>query len=314
MSETTTVQISECTEPAELYRHYQNEFEPQPCYIELDLRDGMMLATYNAEIGNAVPFEVYYGFQRRYAIPILHAEAVNRVMEELTPLAERVLADWEKVWDGENMVARLGEDAEAAEEEIRSKLVFDEGDPDLLVVWSAEDAVYGSDSDITAATTDKELDDLEAQILREFKDSAEEGQVIHLDGVGAYLRQIRDQLADEDPLTDAELRAAREYLGLTGDHLAKVLGVNPRTLRSWEQGRDPIPGRIRPEIAELLADTKQTVEAMVEEEEDVLFTYRDDEEYQAANPADRWSAAWHRRVCARTAERTGARVEYAEED
>ena len=33
----TTVQIIDCTDPAELYRHYDGEFEPQPAYIELDL-------------------------------------------------------------------------------------------------------------------------------------------------------------------------------------------------------------------------------------------------------------------------------------
>ncbi len=51
------------------------------------------------------------------------------------------------------------------------------------------------------------------------------------------------------------MRAAREYLGLTGGHFAKMLCVNPRTVRSWEQGRDPARGRIRPEAAELRVGT-----------------------------------------------------------
>lgn len=49
----------------------------------------------------------------------------------------------------------------------------------------------------------------------------------------------------------AELRCRREYLGLSSDDLARILGVNPRTIRSWETGRDPVPERISAELADL---------------------------------------------------------------
>ena len=39
--------------------------------------------------------------------------------------------------------------------------------------------------------------------------------------------------------------AARRHLtGLSVTELAAHLAVNPRTVRSWESGRDPIPARI----------------------------------------------------------------------
>ncbi|CAM5503190.1 MULTISPECIES: helix-turn-helix domain-containing protein [Streptomyces] len=315
----TTVRIIECTYTDELHRHYDGQTEAQDAYIELDLREGTLLASYNAEIGNAIPFTVHHGFERRYGIPTLTGDAADRAMEEIRPLAERILADWEEHWDGNNMVARLGEDAQAAEEEIEEKLGdFDESD--MVTEWDIDGATNGCEVDvygITADTTDERLDEIEATIIKDLVDvSASDVVVCH--GLDTYLRDVRDELAEEDPLNPAELRAAREYLGLTGDHLAKLLGVNPRTLRSWEQGRDSIPGRIRPEIAELKAAADKAVAEMVEscqgEEEPVLITYRDDEEYQAANRGGRWTASWHRRICARAAEQTRARIDYAETD
>lgn len=327
----TTVRIIECTSPTELYRHYDRQSEAQPAYIELDLREGTLLASYNAEIGNAIPFSVHHGFERRYGIPTLHGEAANRVMKELALLADRILADWEEEWDGNNMVAVLGDDAKEAEEEIQERLGLNLGygdfdadtqgfDPDDLVTeWDIDGVVNGEEAEeygITADTTDARLDEIEAQILKDLAECGPGVGVCH--GLDDHLRELRDNLAEDDPLTPAELRAARESLGLTGDHLSKLLAVNPRTLRSWEQGRDPIPGRIRPEIAELKEATSKAVAEMAEscqsEEEPVLVTYRDDKEYQAANPGGRWTASWHRQVCTRAAEQTGARIDYATDD
>ncbi|MGW2689807.1 helix-turn-helix domain-containing protein [Streptomyces sp. NPDC001414] len=326
------VRIIDCTEPAELYRHYEGEFEPQGAYIELDLREGSLLADYNSEVGNAVPEAVCHGFEIRFSIPVLTADAANRVMRELAPLAERMLADWEEEWNGNNHVARLGGDAQAAYTEIEQHLGCDAyGDDtqgfdgsDLVTVWDVDGATNGCEADeydITADTTDARLDEIEVEILKELADVSE-STVVVAHGLDGYLKSLRDGLADEDPLTAAEFRIAREYLGLSGDHLAKLLGVNPRTLRSWEQGRDDIPGRFRPEIAALKASTLQAVTDMVtafnEGEGKALLTYRSDEEFEAARKAgahqhrDR-SASWHRQVTARAAEQCYARVDYAEE-
>jgi transcriptional regulator with XRE-family HTH domain len=315
----TTVRVVECTDPTELYRHYDRQSEAQPAYIELDLREGTLLADYNAEVGNAIPFSVFHGFERRYSIPVLHGDAANRVMEELVPLADRMLADWEEEWDGNNMVAVLGDDAKAAEEEIEMLLGVSYDEDDLVAEWDVDGATNGHEAEeygITGDTTDERLRDIKTQITKDLAECGPGFPVCH--GLLDYLRGLRDDLAEEDPLTAAEVRIAREQMGLTGDHMAKLLGVNPRTLRSWEQGRDSVPGRIRPEIAELKEATDKAVAEMVEaqqdEDEPVLITYRDDEEYQAAHRGGRWSAAWHRRVCTRVAEQTGARVDYAETD
>ncbi|MTE20227.1 DUF1870 family protein [Streptomyces sp. TRM43335] len=333
-----SVRIIECTDPTELYRHYDGQSEPQDAYIELDTQSETLSATYNAEIGNAIPFSVHYGLDRRYRIPILTAAAANRVMREIAPLADRIIAGTETEWDGSNTVARLDDDALAAEEEIEKHLGLptqdggwgdepNQGFPerDLVAVWDIDGAVNGeevTEYGITADTPDARLEEIAQEILSDL--AACNGSTVAVcHGLDDYLKGLRDELAEEDPLTPAELRTAREYLGLTGDAMAKKLGVNPRTLRSWEQGRDPIPGRIRPEIAELKTATDAAVARLVASlegtDDDTLITYRNDDEYQAGVRGTSWSegwhgwsAGWHRQVCARVAAQTGARIDYAD--
>lgn len=332
-----SVRIIECISPTELYRHYDGEFNAQDVYIELDLREGTLLADYNAQVGNAVPEAVFHGFERRYGIPILTGEAANRVMQELAPLADRILADWESEWNGQSTIAVLGSDALAAEEEIEKLLGLDRApggidsenqgfaEIDIVAEWDVDGASNGSeadDYDITGNTTDARLEEIAAQITRDMAECApsregdERTPVAVVHGLEEYLTQLRDDLAEEEPLTGAELRAARELLGITSDHLAKVLRVNPRTVRSWEQGRDAIPGRIRPELADIKESADEAVRNLVDAlaaDADTLITYRNDEEYKAAHPDGGWSAAWHRQVAQRAADQAGVRLDYADD-
>ncbi|QKW31475.1 hypothetical protein HUT11_35520 (plasmid) [Streptomyces seoulensis] len=209
MATTTTVRIIKCTDPTKLFRHYDGQSEAQPAYIELDLREGTLLADYDAEVGGAIPFSTYHGFERRYSIPVLTGEAANRVMQEIAPLAERILADWVEEWDGNNMVARLGGDALAAEEEIEKMLgnglgSYDREHPfapdDLVTAWDIDGAVNGceaEDYDIIAETTDERLEEIEKEILSDLA-ACGEGSVVVCHGLNDYLRNLRDGLAEDD--------------------------------------------------------------------------------------------------------------------
>lgn len=56
-------------------------------------------------------------------------------------------------------------------------------------------------------------------------------------------------------ITPAELKARREALGYITDDIAKVAGVNNRSPRAWESGREPVPVRIRTILDALEAET-----------------------------------------------------------
>lgn len=55
----------------------------------------------------------------------------------------------------------------------------------------------------------------------------------------------KDGRAIESEASPAEVAALRHALGLSGDQMAAMLGVNPRTVRSWESGRDGLSATAR---------------------------------------------------------------------
>lgn len=111
-----------------------------------------------------------------------------------------------------------------------------------------------------------------------------------------------------------ELTCIRESLGLTDDALAGILKVNPRTIRSWQKGRDPIPYRVPSELEKLQSETEQAVEELVEklkgEEEPVVFVCRNDREFTQLYPDSKFNARWWRQVALKAAKQVeGARIE-----
>ncbi|MFE4915863.1 helix-turn-helix domain-containing protein [Streptomyces sp. NPDC056652] len=106
-------------------------------------------------------------------------------------------------------------------------------------------------------------------------------------------------------MTDAKFKVVREFLGLTGDWLAEYLGVSPRTVRHWEQGKYPIPDGVRVLMESLEVRTGGfvggVVAKLVDVPDPVVVAYRSDEEYRAAHPEISFPASWHRAALARVA-------------
>jgi hypothetical protein len=200
----TTVTIQTVNAADELHRWYDGQTSAQPAYIELGLRDGVLLASYDAEIGNGVPPEVFHGIDRRWLIPVLDADAANKLLHEVAPLAQRVVDGAKIVWDGNNHVGRLTTgDARDADDEITAlcERITEDGEhaDGLLQVWSMDSIGTAWDADeagITAATTDAELAAIEKKLLAEFRDGMDQPTaVIH--GLDQHLKELRDELVRE---------------------------------------------------------------------------------------------------------------------
>jgi DNA-binding transcriptional regulator YiaG len=124
-------------------------------------------------------------------------------------------------------------------------------------------------------------------------------------------------MPDDERMNPAELKVVREFLGLSGEHLGKLLNVSPRTIRYWEDGKYPIPDGARLEIEALEAETAEFIGVVIERLRDMrdpaLLVYRNDQEYLAANPDSKWSASWYRAVAARIAQEiSGLPMAYGE--
>ncbi|MFV8133225.1 hypothetical protein [Streptomyces syringium] len=195
------VRVIACTAADALHCRYAGESQAQPAYVELGLKDGVLLASYDSEVGGAVPSEVYHGIDLRWPVPVLGGTAATRLLERLEPLAQRILDDSEITWNGSNRVGVLGEDGQAAAEEIEAlcEAEFEDGDanPDLLPVWSVDtlgDLWDADEAGIGACTTDEELDVITARLLEEFRQGMGQPDAV-IDGLGEYLRSLRDDLA-----------------------------------------------------------------------------------------------------------------------
>ena len=91
-------------------------------------------------------------------------------------------------------------------------------------------------------------------------------------------------------MTGAELAVRRHLIGLTPDELADVLDVNPRTVRSWESGRDRIPARIPDEVEALVKEHGKAVALMVASDSPVGI---------ARDKGDVWPSGWYVAAAAR---------------
>lgn len=136
--------------------------------------------------------------------------------------------------------------------------------------------------------------------------------------VADWLVGIKKEESEEherkERMVGIELTCIRESLGLTDNALAGILKVNPRTISSWQKGRDPIPYRVPSELEKLQAETEQAVEELVEklkgEEEPVVFVCRNDQEFAQLYPDSKFNARWWRQVALKAAKQVeGARIE-----
>jgi len=74
----------------ELYHKYPGRQNCQPCYVELDLREGILYTDWNAEIGNAVPMDVYKSFALRWTIPCLTGYAADELLDNIFEWAKNI--------------------------------------------------------------------------------------------------------------------------------------------------------------------------------------------------------------------------------
>lgn len=72
-------------------------------------------------------------------------------------------------------------------------------------------------------------------------------------------------MTDRQRMSPSELRARREYLGLTQEALSLALGrhgsaVRADTVRRWESGREPVPYGVPAEVEQIEVRTQRFVD------------------------------------------------------
>lgn len=193
------IQIVKAERDDELF--FEMESGAAPTYLEVDLPGREVSVGY--QVGSGTPGRVWHGYTRRYDIPLLTADAVNRLMEKIAPLAEQMCDDWsEEIGRGGRAEAVLGADGRAAEDELVATLPGDEDvDPaDLVDVWDAAGLFVGNETEeygITAETSDEELEQIAEKMLDQVRSSSASGVVV-APGLTEYLRDLRAEMIEQD--------------------------------------------------------------------------------------------------------------------
>jgi hypothetical protein len=226
----TPVQITRIDEPAELFYQFppdgrgrsNQEGRPQPCYLTLNLESGEMTCRYNSEIGTNIPKSVYQQRVIWVSIPCLTATAANRLMDEVAPIAQRILAGAEIVWDGHNHVGRLDDDAQAGVDALAERCAPEGGqwpDSDTVSAWDAADWFGGEGREqtierlgLTADTTDDQIAEMARQEEADARASSDAGYVILIGGED-YLTELREEL--RAAITDELAEVAGQIATLT---------------------------------------------------------------------------------------------------
>ena len=121
--------------------------------------------------------------------------------------------------------------------------------------------------------------------------------------------------AGASPMSGAELRCLREWLGLTTRWLADHLGVAERSVHRWESGIREVPEGVASEVLRLSEITYGVLNGLIDQLLDVpepgVYTYMSDADYRSHHPEQDWPASWHRALCARLADEVpGLRIVY----
>lgn len=102
----------------------------------------------------------------------------------------------------------------------------------------------------------------------------------------------------DQPMSPAEVRMVRTFLGLSQEQLAGLIGADVRTVKRWEGGYYAVPDERREQIEAMEAEAAHTVGVLVEQlgvSPDVVLSLPRD-------PAAPYPAGWWMMIAARVAQ------------
>ena len=107
----TQIKITACR--GRLIHQYSGQINPQRRYIEID-RNGGLHIDWNAEVGNAVPADVYHGIRLRITGEWRSKKSARDFIARHKENFQRVIDGMGERWNGSNHVGTLTDDARDA--------------------------------------------------------------------------------------------------------------------------------------------------------------------------------------------------------
>jgi hypothetical protein len=159
--------------------------EPEPCYVQLDLRDGELWAGW--ELSDDPAEDVKLGYRRIYKIPPLSNISANQFLYFIKRLAQEVLDCSEVRYDGKNFHATVNTDGLYAEELIRRLAALETSDLCWVQAkdWFAESRDYLADRLRQGETV--------SDLVKEYSGNGYAGEPVII-GLVDYLQELSESL------------------------------------------------------------------------------------------------------------------------
>lgn len=199
---TATIERLDENDPGVLFCHYPGQHCRQDVGMTIDLESGILTCQYDPLVGGGSSEALFH--RRALWIPMecLIADKANALMDEVKPLADRILAGASIDWNGNNHVGTLNDDATAALDELSDRIAPEAGDPNddsTVSEYDADDWFSGEGRTtaiarlgLTADSTDDELAAMAAAEQAEAIASCP-GHMV-LTGIKEWLTATRDDL------------------------------------------------------------------------------------------------------------------------
>ncbi len=144
---TIEVTTDNLTEKAPLYHQYQGQCNAQGAYIELNPRNGSLKADWNAEIGSAIPMELFHHRLVWFAVdPQSSADSLIELFEDedFLALCQSVVDGYSEEWDGNNTVGKYSDAAQLAFEELERRSNYDNFGLECISVCDASEYLFAN--------------------------------------------------------------------------------------------------------------------------------------------------------------------------
>lgn len=186
-----------------LYHRYYGQLSPQFCYLEVDPQERSIKCSWNGEVGNSVPINVWNRCILRFHIPCITKTSANKMMNDsrVQSLVEDICNGHSIEWDGSNNIGVLTGKAEwlvyTLETLFDNDLYFDE--TNLVQVCDAAEYLspLGDDEQQCVnlgLTLDMTSDDL-FDLATDIEDEAFANGIHIIENLDNYLKDLRDRLA-----------------------------------------------------------------------------------------------------------------------
>lgn len=157
---------------------YPSQYDPQRSYVGFNCSTNELYSSYSSEIGNSTSMDCFHNKEFRWWIsPWMKLSAINSLLEEIEPLAQKVQDGYSEEYNGNNYVGVLSEEAEEYTRKIESLCDAYSSDPDnLFTKWRWSELVE-----------DRSIEELADHNLFSDKELSKEEAVKNAYALGVYL-------------------------------------------------------------------------------------------------------------------------------